>query len=252
MPPEVAARLQDTLARLVAERDAAGPPAVAGARVLPWRRRWAPRAAAAAAAVVVLGGAGAAAASLGLLGGSSPEAPGPAARGVEGPGTVQADQTPTGTPTGAPTAAGPGSSSLRSRALSGTGAGLPQVSAASFAGDVARLLQQRTALVTPEERPSPQARLESTPHQDTHAPTPSDNLGRAGCDGPPVHDGAEPNPVRYDGHPAVLLIHPLEAGRRLVEAWTCAGDRRLASASLAAPGTGTATEPGLASPSAGP
>jgi hypothetical protein len=31
---------------------------------------------------------------------------------------------------------------------------------------------------------------------------------------------------------AVLLVHPAEEGRQLVEAWTCAGDRRLDSTRL--------------------
>ena len=69
MPPEVAARLDDTLARLVAERASAAevPDEVGSGNVVPLRRRWGSRATAAAAAVVVLGAGGVAAANLGLL-----------------------------------------------------------------------------------------------------------------------------------------------------------------------------------------
>ncbi|MCW2820855.1 MAG: hypothetical protein JWR64_650, partial [Marmoricola sp.] len=57
VPPEVAARLDETLARLVAERSEDQQEAV-GADVVPLRRRWLPRLTAAAAAVIVLGVAG--------------------------------------------------------------------------------------------------------------------------------------------------------------------------------------------------
>ena len=74
LPPEVAARLDDTLALLVAERGRAG-----GARpedettadnVVPLRRRWLPRAAVAAAAVIVLGAGGVFVANLGQMSGT--------------------------------------------------------------------------------------------------------------------------------------------------------------------------------------
>ena len=84
MPPEVAARLDATLARLLAEREGAepdedGPPddgptedgdTTRDATVVPLRRRWATRGAAAAAAVIVVAGGGVAAANLGLFGGA--------------------------------------------------------------------------------------------------------------------------------------------------------------------------------------
>src|SRR5215213_3032580 len=65
MPPEVAARLDETLAGLVAERSTEAVPA----NVLPLRRRWVQRGAAAAAAVIVLGVGGVAVAD--LVGGSA-------------------------------------------------------------------------------------------------------------------------------------------------------------------------------------
>lgn len=57
LPPEVAIRLEDTLAGLVAEREAgkiSGEHTATG-EVVPLRPRWMPRIAAAAAAVIVLG-----------------------------------------------------------------------------------------------------------------------------------------------------------------------------------------------------
>src|SRR6478672_12026110 len=65
MPPDVAARLDETLAGLVAEREEAP------ADVVPLRRRWAPRVAVAAAAVIVIGAGGVAAANLGVFNGTS-------------------------------------------------------------------------------------------------------------------------------------------------------------------------------------
>ncbi len=38
--------------------------------------------------------------------------------------------------------------------------------------------------------------------------------------------------VLYDGTPAALVVHPAKDGERLVEAWTCGGDRRLDSATV--------------------
>src|SRR5690349_21400812 len=63
MPPEVAARLDETLAGLVAERTSTEEPATTV--VVPLRRRWAQRGAAVAAAVIVLGVGGVAVANLG-------------------------------------------------------------------------------------------------------------------------------------------------------------------------------------------
>src|SRR6188472_3476209 len=77
MPPEVAARLEDTLALLVAERgreetaaDSTGASEESTDNVVPMRRRWGPRLAGAAAAVIVLGAGGVAVANLDLLGGA--------------------------------------------------------------------------------------------------------------------------------------------------------------------------------------
>jgi len=52
------------------------------------------------------------------------------------------------------------------------------------------------------------------------------------CPGPRTTDGAVPSPVRYGGDLAVLVVHPERDGHRLVEAWDCAGNRRLDQARL--------------------
>ena len=71
IPDEVAARLEDTLALLGAER--ASEHEIEGGQVVPMRRRWLPRSLVAAAAVVILGVGGASIAGLGGLGGLAGE-----------------------------------------------------------------------------------------------------------------------------------------------------------------------------------
>jgi hypothetical protein len=237
MPPHVADRLDDTLARLVAERAKGGAKDHAGddagddaGTVVPLRRRWLPRASAAAAAVIVLGAGGVAVANLLGNGSGSDMSAGSSAEdrtaAKSAPGAMSSDA---------------GGSATRESA--GDAAALPEVSSASFAADVARLLERRTSLITPDEKPSVTG---GTPLErgggDKQGPT--DGQPAPACPGPPVADpatdpatdgatdGATRNPIRYDGRPAVLLVHPVRDGRQLVEAWSCAGDRRLAAATL--------------------
>jgi hypothetical protein len=238
MPPEVAARLEDTLALLVAERGRAGAAANTGndesdspGKVVPIRRRWQPRLAGAAAAVVVLGAGGVAVANFGLLGGSSSSAD----RAGAGDSTTAGSS-----PEATATSPAPGGDPLGRREASIAGASLPAISATSFASDVKALLQRRASLVPPAEKLSaPDASAGAAP-ESSPGPTSSDQAKRApagaqfhkSCPGPEITDGAFPDPVRYDGDPAVLVVHPEHDGHRLVEAWDCAGDRRLASTTL--------------------
>ncbi len=239
MPPEVAARLDDTLARLVAEREAGGPRSEEedGSRrgsVVPLRRRWLQRTTAAAAAVIVVGAGGVAAANLGLFGNEasvSSDSSGAADSRV-------AESAPD------PTAPTSGSESLTDED-SGRDAGLgarvlPQVSASSFATDVASLLQRRTA--TPKAEEAPTAGSDAggdseeaskgliTPEEARQ--TPGNAFRSTSCPGPAITDGAVANPIRYDEQLAVLVIHPDKDGRQLVEAWNCAGERRLAATTI--------------------
>lgn len=210
MPTEVTARLDDTLARLVAERDTGEPTQDASATVTPLRRRWLPRITAAAAAVVVLGAGGVAASNLGVFGGhgsfDSSDGGASSSKAGSAPESTSSD-------------AGGDTSSDSS------GAALPELHAGSFVSEVTSLLSAGHPRVSTPERPAlPAARATDGPsklQQDASA-----------CAGPDVSDGAVINQVRYDGAPAVLVVHPERGGRQLVEAWTCAGERRLAATTL--------------------
>jgi hypothetical protein len=222
VPPDVAARLDETLAGLVAERDETP------ANVVPLRRRWAPRVAAAAAAVIVVGAGGVAAANLGAFGGHSDSS----------------------NSTSSTAGSAAGGSSSKSEALDGTAtptspsavpgkiqAGLPRLAGASFDTDVARLLlRSRTNL----DDSADSQRLAAQDDADGKTPA-------ASCQGPSTSDGSASTPVLYDGTRAALVIHPAHDGKRLVEAWTCGGDRLLDSARIP-----TIHEPGLGSPSSTP
>ena len=233
MPANVAARLEDTLARLVAERGGteAGPEYGlqdgpqdgqhgSPVTVLSLRRRWIPRATAAAAAVVVLGAGGIAAAHLGVFSSGSPTADGAGSSSEKaGSGPAIAGQP-----------SSPGQS--LNPEVAGTAASLPQLTAGSFASDVVVLLREHAGLVTPEEaRQAPTDSSTSRP-QARPSSRPKSQLATSGCPGPRITDGAVPNPVLYDGQPAVLLVHPERHGRTLVEAWTCPGDRLLAGTTI--------------------
>jgi hypothetical protein len=219
MPPEVAARLEETLAELVAERPETG------SNVVPLRRRWLPRATAAAAAVIVIGAGGVAAAN--LLGGndaSSDSATAGSSSSDAGGATSQESlgDTATDAPK-TPPAARPSGLPLR----------LPRVTAASFDTDVERLLRRRDAASGDTS-----ARQKDRTSLQQYA---------GSCPGPAERGRSSTTPVLYDDTRAALLIHPAQGGDQLVEAWTCGGDRLLDSAVVPA-----AAAPGLASPSPSP
>lgn len=230
MPPEVAARLDETLAGLVAEREETA------ADVVPLRRRWAPRAAAVAAAVIVIGAGGVAAANLGVFNGSANDTTSSADSSAGG------GSSSTESLDGAASTAPPSNPAAAPNALA---ARLPRVTAASFDSDVARLVQQRS------------------PAQDSAANQRKSELGAASsqaadtaCPGPSTDDGSTTTPVLYDGTRAVLVIHPAQGGERLVEAWACGGARVLDSvrvpASPHATDQSSPGDPGLGSPSPTP
>ena len=113
----------------------------------------------------------------------------------------------------------------RSGSSADTGAAaLPELGASSFASDVAMLLEGRA-------RCSPRrARCRrKSPQQKRAAPSRVRRSADVPClPGSEGHRRRRPNQVQYDGRRAVLVIHPERAGRQVVEAWNCAGDRRLA------------------------
>lgn len=245
MPSEVAARLDTTLARLVAERETGAPTPEREdesrpGSVVPLRRRWLPRATAAAAAIIVVGAGGVTAVNLGLFGNEASTSSDSGAAG--GAGAAES----------APKAPVPSSGKAIGAAV------LPQVSATSFASDVASMLQRGTASPPAAEAPGSDTGEDSSepssgqtgPGQatgDQSAPdeaapglttpeearqSPGRALRSASCPGPVITDGAVPNQIRYDDQLAVLVIHPETGGRQLVEAWDCAGDRRLAETTI--------------------
>jgi hypothetical protein len=225
MPPEVTARLDDTLARLLAERGIAAGDDESGAEdvdnVVPLRRRWLPRATAAAAAVIVLGAGGVAAANLGVFSSGDANSAGGHASDSQASESAPA--------TDAPSEEAPGGATASGR--------LPELGARTFAADVTALVQRRASLVTPDEVPGRAAgSAEKSPHRlgndDKAQQAPSDAVGSAACPGPKITDGAVPNPVRYDGQRAVLVVHPERNGRQLVQAWDCSGKRLLAGTSI--------------------
>jgi hypothetical protein len=238
MPPEVSARLDDTLARLVAERSAdqseegPGDPAEDGAAaegtgtVVPLRRRWGSRVTAAAAAVIVLGAGGVAAANLGVFGGSGDSLSSSDAGGANAKSGARAEAPTPSTPSGA------------SREAVEQAEALPRVSSTSFASDAARLVRESgAAIVAPSPAGGDAAGGTAEGDEDSSgegaaARRPAAALSALSCPGPKVTDAAVPNPVVYDGSVAVLLVHPASASGQLVEAWSCEGNRRLASATI--------------------
>ena len=251
-PPEVVTRLDDTLARLQAERVAEAPstptePAT-DASVVPLRR-WFPRLAVAAAAVLVIGGGAVSAAQLGLLGGSGDSASQSTAGGAAADQDAKSEL-------GAESGGGSDSGSGPTGAASPDASALlapdtavvrrwPAVSAATFTADVTTLLRdgaERGTLdsstdsssgTAPEAEPPP-----SSAGDGQSAREAPQALRATQCPGPPVDDGSTTSPVRYDETAAVLVVHPATDGTRLVEAWSCAGDRVLDSTRVPAGASG--------------
>lgn len=203
VPPDVAARLDDTLAGLVAERrageatggatteatggasDGASDGATSGASVVPLRRRLLPRLAVAAAVLAVLGAGAVTALDHGLGGGGA------------------------GSSTSADSA---GSGTGKSAAVPQEATAVPALHSASFARDVTLLLRGRPDLRGPASR----------------IQAPSDSAGAAGAAGcpiPVVASGSTALPVLYDGRPAILVVGPARTGQRLVEVRACDGHR---------------------------
>jgi hypothetical protein len=205
LPAEVAARLEDTLAGLVAEREAGkiSEEHTATGNVVPLRPRWMPRVAAAAAAVIVLGLGALTATNLGRHHDSATSAD-------AGAGTAKAEQVPS--------ASSPGTFDS-----SGTAVGRRAVDlhAATFTRDVRALLVRTPALRAP-------ARV----HGQLSAQSPTPTSGSV-CAGPSTTDGSSTTVVRLDAAPAALVVHPAGKGKQLIEAWSCDGTRRLASTTIA-------------------
>ncbi len=179
IPAEVADRLEDTLALLVAERSAERSSAGSAERevpgggpAVPLHRRWLPRSLVAAAAVVILGVGGASIAGLGGLGGlgsgvSTSSDAGGAAPGSAGDSSGEAGSDFGSDSGGATTDQGPAESlpsgnapRLQRDLVTGE---VPTLRSQSFARDVRRLLAVGSANGRSAAPASPEASPDSSP-----------------------------------------------------------------------------------------
>ena len=249
MPPEVSARLDETLAGLVAERSTTGESEPSN--VVPLRRRWARRGALAAAAVIVVGVGGVAVGNLG--GFVSPTASDESAAG--GASDSKAESQDSG-PASAPEDSGQAPNGLVARDV-------PQLTAATFGAQVTSLVESGKVLapwkdLTARQRQSlSQSNKDSQANQEDGAVS---DTAKGGCPGPTIKDGSRHTTVLYDGSPAALVVHPARGGESLVEAWTCTGAQLLDSARVpvttatsgGSAGQTSPGDPGLGSPTPTP
>ena len=237
VPADVADRLDETLAALVADRGPVGRPGAAGDRdttrsVVPLggprararTRRWAPRLLVAATVAAVVGGIGISIASMGSNPGTAAmSGAGNAARPADSSGTASGS-TPGSTPGRAGrTPFGVG------RARLGT---VPRLSTHHFRRDAARLLASGTL----DARAAPGLSAASSPGASTtvHGTAGQHYLGAlGGCGGHPgLPPGSAVVPARVDGRPATLVVRATAPGNTRITAWSCRGDRVLATATV--------------------
>lgn len=253
VPADVAARLDETLAGLQAERGSAladfgstSAPDSGSHSVVPLRRRLRPRLTAAAAAVIVLGAGGVAVAQLGGNGSSGSDS----ASSRSAADSAGAAASPKAT--GSVSAAEP-------QALSGSGSAVPRLTTASFAADAAQVMRQVAVLdatsgrtnsfdaaspsaPVPAQTPSdvaPEAStatslgstgsLQAPPVTATPPTATKDVRGAAACAGPSASDGVTLQ-ATLDGTPVALVFRAPTATGQRVEAWSCDGSTLLQSA----------------------
>ena len=110
---------------------------------------------------------------------------------------------------------------------------VPSLSSATFARDVRRLLAEGSANGRAVPPPATSDNASPDAYPETSA-RPSEAASQdAACPGPDLEQGATSTPVVVDGSLAALVVHPVRDGRRLVEAWSCAGSTRVATTTLA-------------------
>jgi hypothetical protein len=228
VPPEVAARLDETLAELLAERSAAATDEPGN--VSPLRRRWSTRVAAAAAAVIVVGTGGVVAAHLGAFGHGSDDSATSAGSSSAGAVPLLSPKSPQ------PSAAAPD----RTYA-----AHIPALSAATFDREV-------TSLVGTTNPSSVQGAAGNARLPAHRTPAPLAAQEDSACPGPATGQHVQHLVVLYDGQPAALLIHPERNDAVLVEAWSCQGGSRLNSIRVDLTRSLSQKASGFASPSPSP
>ena len=261
LPEDVAARLDDTLAALVAERSATGPgettpettpdpahgddagdvvplPTRDGAQRARGGRPWGPRLLAAATVAAIVGGVGI---SLHAMSGQT-------AGSGSGSGSAESAM-----------AHRPGAATSYAAASGEAGsAALPHLSTAHFRRDAARVFARRDALRMSHDAARTPAHSNATtapaPGQPDGQPTTAARRTRlkalaGGCVLPPVplaapgsaagttpgsteHGSTQVVAARVDGRPASLVLRGLGGGRLRVTAWSCTGDSILAAATV--------------------
>lgn len=221
VPDDVAARLDETLASLRAERLRAGEPGAGDAAVVPLRRRLAPFLVAAAAVVVVAGGA----VGVAQLGGDRSGSSGSAAGGVS---------------------ADAGASS-RAPAGAGASVALPRLTRATFARDAATVMRSLAVGAgsaagdsvtnapggsTGAEQPQSDAAEKAAAPPVTATPASEALVAPvAACPGPRVRT-AVTVPATLDATPVALVFRPPTSDAQRVEAWSCDGTTLLATATV--------------------
>jgi hypothetical protein len=232
IPEDVAARLDDTIASLQAERQPAlGRPEPEPRVVVPLRRRLAPLLAA-AAVVVVIGGV-----AVGqLVGGGADQADRATSADSGSSLSLQPDAPGSGAPGQAPQAQSDGEKAAQQ--------GLPALTTGSFPQDAARVMRSLSPTATPATGGSPSADSSSESLDELQAPkaappvtaspgrtTASAGAGQASCPGPALGD-AVALPATLDGTLVALVFQPPTATAQQVEAWSCDGATLLATASV--------------------
>ena len=216
-PPDVVARLDATLSRLVAERGAPGTEqateqATGHATLTPLavrRRRW-PKVLLAAAAVVV-GGYGVGAAVSGSMAGGESDS--------GGSGAGSADSA----------TAGGGASSDEGAVPRASGKPV-RISSADFDSGVARALGVRGAADLPSA-PQKDAAKSRNGADELHALR--GEFRRCVPPAAPKHDRVFP--VRYDGKPATLVVGPERSGRVRAQVFGCRGTTLLRDSTVDLP-----------------
>jgi hypothetical protein len=231
MPADVAARLDETVASLQAERRLAArrrepEPQV----VVPMRRRIGP-ALAAAAVVVVIGGV-----AVGQIVGGGSQGSNDSATSADAGGSLALQ----------PEAPGSSAQGQVPGAEKAAGQGLPRLTTGSFGQDAARVMRDFSATALTGSSPSADLTgddLDSLQRPRGAPPvtaSPQRNQDSVGadqtCPGPVGADAdAAAVTVRatLDGTPVALVFRPPTATAQRVEAWSCDGATLLASASVA-------------------
>jgi hypothetical protein len=210
LPDDVAARLEATLAGLVAERAAAEPgPAAASATVVPLRRRRWPAYLAAAAAVTAIGLAGT---QLVDRGGHDSVGASTADRAEQGPSAALApDASPETMATLGSTALGLTRAQLDRLADAGyTGVDPVGLPASAYCSTCSTADSLRHADAAPDQKSSLQKQYAAASPASCHAALPP-SLGDA-----PAHLAT------HDGEPVLLVVVP-DAEGTVVRAWPCSG-----------------------------